>query len=99
MGTGGGLRDASNLLHERFLLIYGDSYLPIDYAGVWRALLDSQRRGLMVVYDNTLADTSVRNNVAIDGRWSHATTKPRWTIRNYVMLRLVSWLFIVPSSS
>jgi NDP-sugar pyrophosphorylase family protein len=67
MGTGGGLRDAANLLDERFLLIYGDSYLPIDYADVWRALLASQGRGLMVVYDNTLADTSVRNNVAIDG--------------------------------
>lgn len=68
MGTGGGLRDAFCLLEEHFLLIYGDSYLPIDYGDIGRTLLASQRRGVMVVYDNTLGDTSVRNNVAIDGR-------------------------------
>src|SRR5207302_546319 len=28
-GTGGGLRDAAELLADDFLLIYGDSYLPI----------------------------------------------------------------------
>jgi NDP-sugar pyrophosphorylase family protein len=49
MGTGGGLRDAANLLDQRFLLIYGDSYLPIDYADVWRTLLASPGRGLMAI--------------------------------------------------
>src|SRR5947209_16972890 len=29
-GTGGALRDAAGLLAATFLLIYGDSYLPID---------------------------------------------------------------------
>jgi NDP-sugar pyrophosphorylase family protein len=67
MGTGGSLRDASGLLAEQFLLIYGDSYLPIDYCDVIHIFQASKRRGLMVVYDNALGDTSVRNNVAIDG--------------------------------
>ena len=66
MGTGGAVRDARELLAEHFLLIYGDSYLPIDYCDVMGALLDLRPMGgLMVVYDNALGDTSVRNNVAI----------------------------------
>jgi NDP-sugar pyrophosphorylase family protein len=68
MGTGGGLRDASSLVAEHFLLIYGDSYLPIDCSDVYRTLLASKSCGLMVLYDNALGDTSVRNNVAIHGR-------------------------------
>src|SRR5438045_578917 len=50
MGTGGCLRDARRLLEEYFLLIYGDSLLPIDYAGVLRRLMDAHLAGLMVVY-------------------------------------------------
>jgi NDP-sugar pyrophosphorylase family protein len=55
-------------LAEHFLLIYGDSYLPIDCGHVYRTFLALKCRGLMVLYDNALGDTSVRNNVAIDGR-------------------------------
>src|SRR5207302_872401 len=37
-GTGGALRLAADLglLDESFFLLYGDSYLPIDLAPVWR---------------------------------------------------------------
>lgn len=31
MGTGGALLNAFDLLAEEFLLLYGDSYLPVDY--------------------------------------------------------------------
>lgn len=65
LGTGGGLRDARPLLAESFLLLYGDSYLPIDYRRVEAALLDSTAVGVMVVYDNCRGDTLVRNNVAL----------------------------------
>jgi NDP-sugar pyrophosphorylase family protein len=66
LGTGGALREALALLEGRFLLIYGDSLLPIDYAGVYRKLEAAQVAGLVVVYDNRLCDTSVRNNIALD---------------------------------
>lgn len=62
-GTGGALRDAAELA-ETFLLIYGDSYLPIEYAPVVRRLETSQALGVAVVYDNR-EDTAVRNNVAV----------------------------------
>jgi NDP-sugar pyrophosphorylase family protein len=63
-GTGGALRDAADLLADSFLLIYGDSYLPIDYAAVLRRLDESGAAGVAVVYDNR-EDTTVRNNVAV----------------------------------
>src|SRR3954447_4503093 len=32
LGTGGAIRNALHSLGDRFLVLYGDSYLPIDYA-------------------------------------------------------------------
>ncbi len=66
LGTGGALREAGTLLHDSFLLIYGDSYLPIRYADALERLAGSGAEGLVVVYDNRLADTSVKNNIELD---------------------------------
>ncbi len=66
VGTGGALRDARDQLAPTFLVIYGDSYLPVDYVAVLRELEASDAAGLLVVYDNRLHDTSVRNNVDTD---------------------------------
>jgi mannose-1-phosphate guanylyltransferase len=66
LGTGGALREARALLADRFLIIYGDSYLPIDYAAVLQQLENSPAQGLLVVYDNRQEDTSVKNNVNLD---------------------------------
>ncbi len=66
LGTGGALREAGHLLADRFLLIYGDSYLPIRYAGVLDSLSAHGTQGAMAVYDNALEDTDVNNNIALD---------------------------------
>jgi NDP-sugar pyrophosphorylase family protein len=52
LGTAGAIREALPLLGERFFVVYGDSYLPCDYATVERAFLDSGRAALMTVYGN-----------------------------------------------
>ena len=52
LGTGGALRHALPLLGERFLVVYGDSYLTCDYAAVIRAFEASERLGLMTVFQN-----------------------------------------------
>jgi NDP-sugar pyrophosphorylase family protein len=67
LGTGGALRYALEKLEDEFLLLYGDSYLTIDYKQVVRTFLNPPCSGLMVVYDNRLADTGVTSNVAVDG--------------------------------
>ena len=52
LGTGGALIKALPLLGETFYVLYGDSYLPIDYQAVGRAFLASGKLGLMTVYEN-----------------------------------------------
>lgn len=52
LGTGGAIRQALPLLGEAFFVLYGDSYLPIDYetvAAAWRA---SGQPALMTVFRN-----------------------------------------------
>jgi NDP-sugar pyrophosphorylase family protein len=66
LGTGGALRQAREMLQDSFLLIYGDSYLPIRYADALERLDSSGAEGVVVVYDNRLADTSVKNNIELD---------------------------------
>ena len=52
LGTGGALVRALPLLGEAFLVLYGDSYLPIDYATVVHAFSASGMPGLMTVFHN-----------------------------------------------
>lgn len=52
LGTGGALRKALPLLGDKFLVLYGDSYLPIDYSGPAQALAASGKPALMTVFKN-----------------------------------------------
>jgi NDP-sugar pyrophosphorylase family protein len=52
LGTGGALKKALPLTGERFLVLYGDSYLPIDYAAPVRAFAASGKLALMTVFKN-----------------------------------------------
>lgn len=52
MGTGGALKRALPLLGDKFLVLYGDSYLPIDYTGPTRAFAASGKLALMTVFRN-----------------------------------------------
>jgi NDP-sugar pyrophosphorylase family protein len=52
LGTGGAIKNALPLLGSKFSVIYGDSYLPINYASVESEFLSSGFDGLMTVYLN-----------------------------------------------
>ncbi|HAZ15972.1 MAG TPA: nucleotidyl transferase [Parachlamydiales bacterium] len=52
LGTGGALRKALPLLGEKFLILYGDTYLNCDYTAVAKAFLTSGKQGLMTVFRN-----------------------------------------------
>lgn len=74
LGTGGALRRALPLLGETFIVLYGDSYLPIDYAAVADAFVASGQPGLMTVFHNQGQwDTS--NVVFADGTIRHYNKK------------------------
>ena len=65
LGTGGALRHARPLLAESFLVIYGDSYLPVEYGDVGRQLTNSTALAVMAVYHDPFGETNVRPNVAL----------------------------------
>ncbi|HVX66317.1 MAG TPA: nucleotidyltransferase family protein [Bryobacteraceae bacterium] len=70
LGTGGALKLALPLLAESFLVLNGDSYLPVDYRPLAALLESSGAEAVLAAYDNALGDTGVRHNldVAGDGR-------------------------------
>lgn len=66
LGTGGALRQARPLLAKKsFLVIYGDSYLPMEYGDVGRLLKSSTALAVMAVYHDPFGETNVRPNVAL----------------------------------
>jgi N-acetyl-alpha-D-muramate 1-phosphate uridylyltransferase len=65
LGTGGAIRKALPGLGADFFVLYGDSYLLIDYKAVAEAFRAGKRPGLMTVYRNDSQwDTS---NVLMEG--------------------------------
>jgi NDP-sugar pyrophosphorylase family protein len=66
-GTAGALRLAreEGVLDESFFVIYGDSFLPVEFGPIWRAFQASDQPALMTVLRN-------------EGRWdrSNATYEP-----------------------
>lgn len=52
LGTGGALIRALPRLGGAFYVLYGDSYLPIDYRAVGEHFLQCGRLGLMTVFEN-----------------------------------------------
>ncbi len=52
LGTGGALIQALPKLGEAFYVLYGDSYLPIDYRAIGESFARSGKLGLMTVFEN-----------------------------------------------
>lgn len=52
LGTGGAIRHALPLLKGPFFVLYGDAYLPCDYADVQAHFDRNRQSGLMTVYHN-----------------------------------------------
>jgi len=52
LGTGGAIKRALPLLGREFFVLYGDSYLPIDYQPVAEFFHRSRKLGCMTVYRN-----------------------------------------------
>ncbi|MDP8236492.1 MAG: sugar phosphate nucleotidyltransferase [Candidatus Erginobacter occultus] len=52
LGTGGALRQALPLLKPKFLLLYGDSYLEVDYQSIFSYFSQVDEPVLMTVFRN-----------------------------------------------
>jgi NDP-sugar pyrophosphorylase family protein len=52
LGTGGAIRNAIEILGESFMVIYGDSYLDVNYAEIEKVFEQSDSPAMMTVYKN-----------------------------------------------
>jgi NDP-sugar pyrophosphorylase family protein len=52
LGTAGAMHQALPLLGDEFFVLYGDSYLPCDYAAVAEAFRASAQPALMTIFHN-----------------------------------------------
>jgi NDP-sugar pyrophosphorylase family protein len=53
LGTGGAIIKALPYLGNKFMVLYGDSYLPIDYSVIEKEYADCGKPALMTVYANS----------------------------------------------
>jgi NDP-sugar pyrophosphorylase family protein len=65
LGTGGAIRQALPMLGDSFFVLYGDSYLMVDYAEVAEVFHSSGKRALMTLYEN--GDRWDTSNVWFEG--------------------------------
>jgi len=65
LGPSGALKKASNLLDDEFLLLNGDSYLPIDFSEPITHFKVNHKKALMVAYKNT--DLYGLSNIVVEG--------------------------------
>ncbi|MBU1125899.1 MAG: NTP transferase domain-containing protein, partial [Candidatus Omnitrophica bacterium] len=64
LGTGGALKQAAGLLSDEFLMLYGDSFLPIDYTALCAEWEKSSTEAMVVCYDNH--ECIAENNIYLD---------------------------------
>ena len=62
LGTGGAIRKSLPLLDNPFFVLYGDSYLPCDYADVQANFDRHEQQALMTIYRN-------------EGRWDSSNVE------------------------
>lgn len=65
LGTGGSLKLAEPLLDNEFFLIYGDSYLHIDYNDFEMIFRRHNKKGLVAIYDNFRSELNVPGNLSM----------------------------------
>lgn len=65
LGTGGALKLAEEKIADDFFVIYGDSFLPLDYAAFESAFRRTGTEGMIAVYRDPSGATRVRGNVAL----------------------------------
>ncbi|MGD9124300.1 MAG: sugar phosphate nucleotidyltransferase [Desulfarculaceae bacterium] len=80
LGTGGALKKAEPLLDEKFFLMWGDSYLRLDYPAVWEEAKRQDLPASMVVYrnDNQRVPSNVvlkEGKVAVYDKWQEDPDK------------------------
>jgi NDP-sugar pyrophosphorylase family protein len=65
LGTAGALKNAAPLLADNFFVLYGDSFLLLDYRKIWSFFLAQNKLGLVTAYRNY--NSYDESNMVIEG--------------------------------
>ena len=65
LGTAGALKNAGTLLHDKFFVMYGDSYVFLDFQKIYSWFLSQNKLSLDTVYKNH--NSFDKSNTAISG--------------------------------
>jgi len=95
LGTGGALKKALRLLDESFFVLYGDTFLPINFNMVMNAYLKKEKSALMAVFHNV--NKWDRSNVLFLGgklvEYNKHTPKPEMNHIDYGLSVISSKIF------
>jgi NDP-sugar pyrophosphorylase family protein len=83
LGTGGAVKKIDKALPSRFFILYGDSYLDIDYKAVEEAFTASGKPALMTVYKNN-GQFDASNVIFRDGRIVSYSKKEKLPEMEYI---------------
>ena len=59
LGTGGALKNAAAQLDDQFVVLNGDTYLPIDYCALLRAFREKKNSAMIVAYHSAMEASDV----------------------------------------
>ncbi|MCK4364986.1 MAG: NTP transferase domain-containing protein [Thermoplasmatales archaeon] len=69
LGPIGAVKNAESLLEDEFFIMYGDSYLTVDFQKAYSFFNQNNKLGLMVVYKNNdkydKSNLKIKNNLAV----------------------------------
>jgi MurNAc alpha-1-phosphate uridylyltransferase len=85
LGTGGAIKKALPMLGEDFFVLYGDSFLPIDFLSVQNKFIESNELGLMTVLKNSNRwdQSNVNFNKGVLVEYNKKQIKPEMTFIDY----------------
>jgi N-acetyl-alpha-D-muramate 1-phosphate uridylyltransferase len=89
LGTGGAIKKAAGLLPDAFFILYGDSYLDIDYEPIFQNFQSEKCPVLMTVYRNKNAH-DMSNILMKDGRVLKYNKKDRDPAMDYIDYGLIA---------
>lgn len=83
LGTGGAIKKSLSKLSDTFFVLYGDSYLPVDYKPILEHFNKIKKQGLMTVFKNeNLYDVS--NVVFVNNEIINYDKKNKISEMNYI---------------
>ena len=100
LGTAGAIKKAGHLLGEVFGVLYGDSYLPIDFLQVFSEYLVCNKDVLMTIYKNKNQHDVSNVALGLDGSLYYSKRCPLpemkyidygFSVMNSKVLQSISW--------